>query len=707
MPPPPPPPPPSGPGGLVINKTPAKKWPSVDVPPPPPSSSSPDDPPAFTASSAPKQQVSSPSSASTTAATSSGKKWATVETFASKGVPVNYDKKRQGTGNSGISTANKPAPPPPPPAPQISVPPPPPPPAAVAAPPPAPAPAAVPPPPPPPAPQEDAPAAKPGSLADQLKLKAKKLNNVPPPVEASPLPPAPSDPFLSGADEAPVPLTFESNLTIGRSTDALRSTNTLKDEKRAKKEQRDREVEEKRREADRQREQRIREKAEEASRRKSSRAATRTGTTAAGRLSLPWIIVFSVFGSILTLALLAVLMFFFFFKPAINVQIIRLESNVTGSASTVTSLKYLIRSINLCESVSVSSVGFTTSSNCLTLFDGTSSYDPNIFSLSNANARVATAQQDSWVDLASKASIDSVSNSIKITGIDAKKFSYVVVNWYRPVRVTGSVRVPNAGANAVATLVTKQVVSSATSDFHTSFTGGLYSEALSPLTNADLAAAIVPEEAIVPLATTAGIFRLQTPGFVSVNDVFFRNGYTVSLVVDSGSVNSLQGRVFGGTGNLMDKNGSSIFVAPILFAPIFHRPGDTIVAETYILNLPPNLGISLQLTLYLINSELIPSSSSLSILTTSNATVTLIPPQLDSFTIASTPGSTVATATSSLVFWDRLGNKVLDGFTRKTAIGDSDLVKLDCEVFEGWLRGSCPTGLVVSYTLVGVNQRQA
>ncbi|KAI8849578.1 ABC1 family-domain-containing protein [Chytridium lagenaria] len=636
MPPPPPPPPPGGPAPL--SKAPAKKWPTVDVPPPPPSSNTDDLP---FAPPPPKVQ--------TNTGEQGAKKWASIETHTAKGAQINYNKGAQkkppapssssssSSSSSCGSCGSRPTSPPP-----AATPTPPPPPAPVAAP------VAIAPPPPPPAPVVDDPPAPKGSLAEMLKNKSKALNKAPSIKEPSPT--ARSEAYLD--DSAPE-LTFGSSMTMGRSTEMLKGN----EEKEKKKAQRVRTVEKVQREARGERERR-------------RDAISFSCVPAGGKLA--WVVVAVVAGVLGFLTVLGVLLFFFYFKPSIGVEVVFLDSNITSS-SNVSSIKYLIRSIELCDTVAVSSVGFSSSAKCLTLYNAPVNHDPGLFSLSSATRNSLSLTQDPWTDFLSKPSTALLTASTKITGIEARTYSHVLVKYYRPVRVMGSVRVASTVLNQpLITLSTRRVAE--TGDFRVGV-NGVYAVAGAALTES-----AGPEEAVVPVGTGVGVFRVMSPVAVTVADIFFKKGYSVSLVVDEGSL-MMQGRVSGGFGNLVDGNGSSIYVPRADVAS--NRPGDTIVGEIYVISLPSQ-NAQLRLTLYLINSQLLPTSASLSLIPSPTSSL-LIP---HSSTVSPSPH-----------------RKILDGLTRKTAVGDSDLVKLECGGFEGW-SGACEGSVTVNYTLVANPQRQ-
>ncbi|KAJ3203905.1 hypothetical protein HDU67_009862 [Dinochytrium kinnereticum] len=487
-----------------------------------------------------------------------------------------------------------------------------------------------------------------------LKAKAKTLATV----EEPSVTPAVSDPFLDkkrvtkfdddDEETPPPPLTFGSSMTIGRSTEALKSGS---EEKRVKREERERERER-----------------EDRKHRARARGTGRSQGGAGGGL-----------------------------KPTMSVEVVLLDSNAAllNSSSTTYSLKYLIRSIELCDSITVTTIGHTTSAKCIPLYSPPPQTDPGLFSLSSASSN------QPWTDFLSPSSTATLTTTTKLTGLNVGVYSHVLVKWNRPIRVAASILLSNTN-NTNTTLSTKPVLATtANPDFRRSVGGGVYA------VSSDL---LVAEggvgEAVVPLASGEGVYRVQGGGEVTVADVFYRRGFVVSLVVDSGSL-LVQGRIASGGGgaggNLVDVNGNVMVVSPILFAPILHRPHDTLVTETYLLPLPSQ-NHSLHLTLHTLNSQLLPTTATLSVHPTTSSTTILIAPIIDAIVVQGANG--VATTGSELVFVGRSGGRVVEGgFVRVTTVGGGGVVGVNCAGFEGWV-GGCLGSVAVNYTLVATTQKK-
>ncbi|KAJ3275984.1 hypothetical protein HDU76_010569, partial [Blyttiomyces sp. JEL0837] len=354
-----------------------------------------------------------------------------------------------------------------------------------------------------------------------------------------------------------------------------------------------------------------------------------------------------------------------------------------GSSSNTSSIKYSFESIELCNSLGISSQGVSSPSSCITAYSNLQSIDSTTYSL---NAATSDTLPNHWTEITSTTSLQSLTSSKSLTGLSTSSYMYVVVTWKRPVKITATTDVISPSTNTTVRLYTKGTSTIPNSDFVRGIDGGLHSMTNSLMTTTSVDSAgnvVLSEEAVVPVGSTSGWYPFLAPWVLSSADIFFRRSKIVTLVVDPASllIRGALKMVDGvGMGNLVDGTGANVYVPCLELAPIAHNPvGDTIQIERYTLSITSQ-NVILELSIYSLYSATQlqpPSSVTVSVIPTTNGTI-LLTPRINS----------IVPVLNTWKFVDSLGNMVIEGLIRQSAVGMGGFVGINCGVIVGWV-GQC------------------
>ncbi|KAI8806066.1 hypothetical protein BJ742DRAFT_855499 [Cladochytrium replicatum] len=452
-------------------------------------------------------------------------------------------------------------------------------------------------------------------------------------------------------------------------------------------------------------------------------------------------------------AIVGVCLFFLYFLVSLSTRVISFQStaddatsfvvqqnvNATfavgaavvggGQASTESgaSVKVILKSFSICESLIINSFGVSSPTNCINLYTNPAQTDVDKSTLGGILESIAKSTADlltqQWCDVLADADLFTrLESRTNLNGAFTRKYSFVWVTWSRVARVRASVPVsisanqsawtfnndptsPSAyttWVRSVKPLVPVDaltvvddappgVFSSATAralDFTVDALGAEYTYSDTPLGGQ---ASDVPDESVVPLQRGEGWYRLLAPWEVSSRDVFNRAGWSVAVVVEKESA------VIGTVGlqnyytNLRDGTGAGLYVQMPTFSVVPYRPmTDILVRERYVINVP-STNATLLLTLYsTLNSKAPKDPSSLEIKFASLVPQFVTPTavsSLFSFPRSNPPGtaagfmppeapkiySKIQRTISTFDFVDYRGRGILLGFRRVLIQGSSGL----------------------------------
>ncbi|KAJ3122197.1 hypothetical protein HK100_012081 [Physocladia obscura] len=420
-----------------------------------------------------------------------------------------------------------------------------------------------------------------------------------------------------------------------------------------------------------------------------------------------------------------------------------LTVGILFSGSTIdVGIKFGSNCLNIyANSLANESISFYSLKNALAQSDF---HEPTGVDLINGKFSNPDIQQTAWTNLISENSTSLIKETTKlVVGIREISYQYVIVSWYRPIKVTGKIDVfvknfqnTSNGVNYI--LGTRGInidnFDPNPPDFSQTSSGGLYTSSYYSLLDYEasngsfeLPNSLHPTtpyytETIIPVTETQSWYSLINPISLSLsNGGFQRRKIALRLVLDDSSVlmqGTLDSTVYDGitsskntngtkikstrqpqfqAGNLIDSLGNSLYMPPPSFAPII--TGAQISVEKYILSLTSQ-NIMAQLTLYVTFNNEIDTASGTAI---AGASLGIVPGWFN-FTTSVKEGrfrengiilapkiSKVIVSSSepfsTLKFVDFFGIEIVSGL-EQTTLRESGTVFVRCAAFQGW-QGSC------------------
>ncbi|MDX2470692.1 MAG: hypothetical protein QNL04_08985 [SAR324 cluster bacterium] len=105
-----------------------------------------------------------------------------------------------------------------------------------------------------------------------------------------------------------------------------------------------------------------------------------------------------------------------------------------ATAANLSSLKYFIRDIKICQDLTVNGSGYSGQSGCIWLYTSANSPDYDTY-LSDE----AAADSTNYIDLMTTAGRAKLNKTVTLTSDDAGSYYWGVIDWYRPIKVTAQV----------------------------------------------------------------------------------------------------------------------------------------------------------------------------------------------------------------------------------------------------------------------------
>ena len=338
----------------------------------------------------------------------------------------------------------------------------------------------------------------------------------------------------------------------------------------------------------------------------------------------------------------------------------------------LTSLKYFITSIQICQSMTTTGTAFSAQSGCFTLYSGPTDAtlnpsggagtSPDYKGMSTYAASTTTG----YIDLMSTASRATIATGGTVTGAaSAGSYNYGLVNWAYPVKVTATIPVGASYLYTQATTVTNSTTA-----------GGAPTVLANTVMTTSPAA-----EAIVPLSNGGTWFKFQNPFVISDADVSAGTAYTVDLTFNPD--NLIRG--FKGPNaptNLALNDGvlgatttNAVNVPMLDLSPVPRKSTDSTYVETYTTTSITGTTdtFSLRLELYYNSADTTKSIY--------GATLRVIPTSTTQFSTDIAKIAFIAanaTTATNLDFQDYATNPIVKGFTRQTAVGGTTTVTLPC-----------------------------
>jgi hypothetical protein len=249
---------------------------------------------------------------------------------------------------------------------------------------------------------------------------------------------------------------------------------------------------------------------------------------------------------------------------------------VPGAArgTGLSSLKYLIRDISLCESLDVSGSGYTNPQHCIVLYNGPHdglAYDPrdNFTPLADE----ARARTSGYVDLLDERARAALASETPLRAEHAHAYNYGIVTWALPIKLTAEVALRDGRTLFTHDgVTTSQIVGS---DMYRDY----FTLPTTPLTSGPA------EEAVVLLPNGGNWFKLQTPLQITDADLAAGRSVTLDLVFNpDGIVKGYAGdRASGALREVSDAGVPlrAISVPMLDLAPVPHYADQRVVRESY------------------------------------------------------------------------------------------------------------------------------
>jgi hypothetical protein len=337
-----------------------------------------------------------------------------------------------------------------------------------------------------------------------------------------------------------------------------------------------------------------------------------------------------------------------------------------ANASGLTSLKYQIASIMICESLDTSGSGFQNPQGCLQLYSHDNPsfhYDPRGDWTSLADS--ARATEDGFVDLLDARSREQLASSTKLSREQARSYNFGIITWSLPIKLTATLKM-NGGGYLY------------THDGHTQFetvgVDSFRSYFTTPATALDQAPA---EEAVVLLGNGGNWFKFQSPFVISAADIEAERAFVLDLVFNpDGIVKGFSDSFAQGSLSQRAASGAHVhdITVPMLdLAPVPHRATEQVMRESYqgSITLERN-AFDVRIELYYVEGDANETVYGVDVKSLVNADTTTMPPELSKVSYLE------RAADGSLIMSSYSHAPIMTGLSRVTDVLGRTQVKLAC-----------------------------
>jgi hypothetical protein len=368
-----------------------------------------------------------------------------------------------------------------------------------------------------------------------------------------------------------------------------------------------------------------------------------------------------------------------------------------ASAAGLQSLKYFVKSIQICESLEPAGSGFNNPGGCLQLYAGDGAAYP--YGPGDDYRPLAEAARRSdvgFIDLMSPSSRQTLAGATLLTREHVRSYHYGIINWALPIKVTARVQL-NDGSSLYShdgESRVEEVGADRIRDYYTR-----------PSTQLDRGPA---EEAVVLLPNGGNWFKFQSPLTISQADIDEQRAFVLDLVFNpDGIVKGFSGDgVHGQIRERIDGGfaARAITVPMLDLAPVPHRASDRVVRESYrgAVRVGAN-AFDLRIELYSVEGDANGTVYGVDVKSLVNSETTAMPPELTKVSFL----ERAADGSLSLLSFKR--SQVITGLTRVATIGGTTRVSAACATHEdragaeggaAFVLDRCPTSrLDVTLTL--------
>lgn len=364
------------------------------------------------------------------------------------------------------------------------------------------------------------------------------------------------------------------------------------------------------------------------------------------------------------------------------------------TATSLTSMKYNVLGISLCQSLTTSGSGFSDEQGCINVYAASPnpafSYNPEDDYSNLADA--ARNNPSAMTDLMNSSARTGLSTTTTLTSQNVGAYKYGIITWSPVVEVTGDITV---GGTVYRT-----------SDGTVS--GAPYYKTTS---TADFTSATSDSNAAVVLDNGGNWFAFQNPFVISADDISAGTNFAVDLTFNpDGMMRAFPADIANGcaTCDLFDASGNGFEIPELGLVPIARHATDTTMKEVYQGSVTGTStggtdNFDLRVELYYVQSDSAKTIYGTNIRVLPNASSnTYVPPFPTISFLETNTDSTI-----SFQLWDK--SVVLDEFARATEVGDTTQATIHCGTpgmfsFQGCgTPASTPTTSNVTLTLTSIS----
>lgn len=339
-----------------------------------------------------------------------------------------------------------------------------------------------------------------------------------------------------------------------------------------------------------------------------------------------------------------------------------------GSASSagLTSLKYFVRSIQVCEAMDVQGSGFQNPRGCLELYRGSESVLAADLNSDWAPLGEAARQvQDGYVDLMSESARSTLARTTTLQPGHVRSYNYGIITWALPIKVTATLDLGD-GLNLYTHdgETTSELLGA--DNYRNYFTRSSVSLLEAPA-----------EEAVVLLPNGGNWFKFQAPFAITQDDIDQGRDWVLDLVFNpDGIIKGYEGNYVPGNLRDVDNEGITLrgITVPMLdLVPVPHRASDAIVRESYLAHVTlDGSGFDVRLELYSLEND--PNETVLGVDVKTLVTEESTQPPPDAAKIANVePGQG-----GTLRFGSFNDSTLIGDFQRATAVGERRTASVAC-----------------------------
>jgi len=352
-----------------------------------------------------------------------------------------------------------------------------------------------------------------------------------------------------------------------------------------------------------------------------------------------------------------------------------------ASATGLSSLKYFVRSIQICESLTATGSGFSNPQNCLELYRGDQTLFPYMTTddFSPLAEAARTHGDEGFIDLMDPGARAALGGATMLSEQHVRSYNYGIITWALPIKLTATVTMGDGtslfthdGATTYAELGTDRY-----RDYFTEATSSL---GTGPA-----------EQAVVLLPNGGNWFKFQSPLTISSEDIASSEAYVLDLVFNPDGI--VQGFTDGPYGSVRNTGVTprGITVPMLDLAPVPHRASDEVQRESYrgALSLDGN-SFDVRLELYSIAGDASGTVFGVDVKSLVNAGTSMVPPSLAKIAFVERQ------ADGTLSFFSGTHAPLITGLRPAAAVSDTSHVSIVCGVHADRLAAEGGAAVIVN-----------